>query len=75
MNNIEKARKLFKEELEKDEELRWGYQSNIAMLLHDRFDLTNFEERNDVANAILKLMCDLEGDFVDWRKERTGQHG
>ena len=70
MNDIEKARKLFKEALEKDEELRYGYQSNIAMLLNDRFDITNFKERNEGANAILKLMCDIEGNFVDWRKEK-----
>lgn len=53
-----------------DDELRYSYQSNVAMLLHDRFDLTNFEERNEAANDILKIIFDLEGNFIDWRKKQ-----
>jgi DNA-directed RNA polymerase subunit F len=67
MNNIQNAKEVIKQELEKDEELRLTYQSNIAMLLHDRFDLTNFEERNEAANDILKLIFDIDGDFLDCR--------
>lgn len=72
MNKIQKARGMMKQKLEQDEELRYGYQSNIAMLLHDRFDLPDFRERNEAANDILKLIFEVEGDFVDWRcKEDT----
>ena len=68
MSSFQESREVIKQELERDEELRYTYQSNIAMLLHNKFDLTNFEERNEVANDILKLIFGLEGDFVDWRK-------
>jgi len=57
-----------KQELENDEELRYGYQSNIAMLLHYRFDLPKFRDRNEAANDILKLVFELEGSFIDWRE-------
>jgi len=68
MNNVQKARKMMKQELEKDEELRFAYQSNIAMLLHDRYGITNFDKRNKAANDILKLVFEITGDFVDFRK-------
>ena len=68
MNKVQKARKMMKEELEKDEDLRYGYQSNIAMLLHDRYGIVNFEKRNTAANDILKLVFEIDVDFVDWRK-------
>ena len=60
MNNIQKARETLKQELEKDEELRWGYQSNIAMLLHDRYGIIDYNERNLAANDILKLVFDMK---------------
>lgn len=66
LNKIEKARKLFKEALEEDEGLRWEYQSNIALLLHKEFDLTIFEDKNKIANDILKLICDIEGEFINY---------
>ena len=60
MNNIQKAREMMKQELEKDEELRFGYQSNIAMLLYDRYGITDYNNRNLAANDILKLVFDMK---------------
>ncbi len=63
MNNIQKAREMMKQELEKDEELRFGYQSNIAMLLFDKYNITDFgdyNKRNMAANDILKLVFDMK---------------
>ena len=68
MNNVQKARKMMKQELEKDEELRFAYQSNIAMLLHDKYGVPDFDKRNETANDILKLIFEITGDFVDFRK-------
>ena len=53
---IEEARKTIREALSNDVDLRWGYVSNIAMLLHDRYGITNFNQRNRAASAILKLI-------------------
>lgn len=63
MNNIQEAREIMKQALEKDEEFRFGYQSNIAMLLHDRYNITDFTDynkRNMAAYDILKLVFDIK---------------
>lgn len=37
-----------------------AYQSNVAMLLHDRFGINGHLERNEAAAAILNLIFDLQ---------------
>lgn len=55
MEVIRKARMTMREAL-KDEGLRWGYVSNIAMLLHDRYNITDYDTRNQAAEEILELL-------------------
>ena len=56
------ARKIFKEEFEKSEGFRMGYQANIAMLLHDRYGITDYKTRNAAANDIMAVIFDAK-DF------------
>ena len=63
MNEFKEARKLMNETLLKDKDLYYGYQSNIAMLLHDEqvrnkkpVDYENYVNRNDIAEKIIKLI-------------------
>jgi len=53
--SIKELRELFRKELE-DPDLFFGYQSNIAMLLHDRYGITDHDARNKAAIEILRLM-------------------
>ena len=53
-------RSRMRSELEKDEGLRDGYQSNIAMLLFDKYGIKGYDERNNAANDILNLIFDLK---------------
>ena len=53
--SIKTLREMFRKELE-DEDLRIGYISNIAMLLHDRYGITDYKTRNRAAVDILKLI-------------------
>ena len=55
MNFVQLARYIMREAL-KDEGLKLAYVSNIAMLLHDRYGITNYEERNQAAEDVLDLM-------------------
>ena len=43
----------------RDGEVYSVYISNIAMLLHDRFDIKDYQERNSIAREIMKLVFDL----------------
>lgn len=54
MNKIQKARKVMRDAFEKDEGFKLGYVSNIAMLLHDRYGITDIDIRNKAAEDILK---------------------
>lgn len=59
MNEIERARKVMRDAFEVDQEsggLKDGYISNIAMLLHDNYGITNYDKRNQAAEDILKLI-------------------
>lgn len=56
MNKIAKARKVMRDEFEKDEGFKEAYVANIAMLLHDRYGIRNYEKRNAAAEDILKLV-------------------
>ena len=61
MSSFSDARIVFGWHLRHDDGLRLTYEANIAMLLHDRFGITNFEARNKAAHAILNLMFDDVG--------------
>jgi len=56
MRKIKKARKTMRKAFEKDGSLLVGYVSNIAMLLHDKYGMTNYEKRNRAAKDILRLI-------------------
>lgn len=56
MKRFKRARKIMRKTFEKDGSLRCGYISNIAMLLHDKHGITNYEKRNRAASDILKLI-------------------
>jgi hypothetical protein len=56
MNKIAKARKTIRDAFEKDEGFKLGYVANVAMLLHDRYGITNHEKRTKAANDILNLI-------------------
>jgi len=40
----------------KDKELLLSYEANIAMLLHDRYGITDYKERNQAAHDIMCLL-------------------
>lgn len=57
--DIAEARKIMRMAFENDSEpggLKHAYVSNIAMLLHDRYEITDYETRNEAAKDILKLI-------------------
>jgi hypothetical protein len=56
MNKIAKARKVMRDAFEKDEDFKESYIANIAMLLHDRHGIRNYEKRNAAAKEILELV-------------------
>lgn len=56
MNKIEEARKTMRDAFEESEDFYFGYVSNIAMLLHDRYGITGYKTRNEAAQEILKLI-------------------
>ncbi len=56
MNKIEKARKIFKNAFEKDDYFKQVYISNVAMLLHDRYGITDYERRNKAGEDIINLI-------------------
>ena len=53
---IENARKQLCRAFDENEDFRQTYVSNIAMLLSDKYGITNWEERNNAAEDILKLI-------------------
>lgn len=48
-----------------DDDLRIGYQANVAMLLHDRYGITDYETRNKAANDILNKIFDMDCEPLD----------
>ena len=56
MRRFKRARKVMRKSLKKDGGLLVGYVSNIAMLLHDKYGITNYEKRNRAARDIIKLV-------------------
>jgi len=61
---IEKARKTMRKAFEKDGGFLVGYVSNIAMLLYDKYGITDYEKRNRAAKDILQLLF--------WDKKEEG---
>jgi predicted hydrolase (HD superfamily) len=53
---IENARRILCREFNEDEEFRQSYIDNIAMLLHDKYGIINYEERNNAAEDIMNLI-------------------
>ncbi len=51
-----RARKRMAHALRSDEGLRIGFVANVAMLLHDRYGITEPETRDRAANEILNLI-------------------
>ena len=51
-----------KKHFEKDDNFRETYVSNIAMLLHDKYGITDMAVRNRVANDIMAVIFDAK-DF------------
>jgi len=56
VNQVQRARNAMKEALEKDEDLELAYVANVAMLLHDRYNITDYITRNQAAKDILNLI-------------------
>lgn len=58
MTRFAEARKVMAKILKEDTDLRLGYEANVAMLLHDHYGITGFEQRNQAAKEILNLVFD-----------------
>lgn len=61
VEEIKKARKIFKDAFAEDEDFRYGYQANIAMYIYDHSKL-NRDDCNAIADGIIALI------FEDRRK-------
>ena len=57
---IRLARKIFKKSFEKDDGFRMSYRANIAVLLYDRYDITERDKRDKIADDIMKVIFDAE---------------
>ncbi len=55
-DNLKNAREMMSYHLKHDEGLRIAYVANVAMLLHDRYGIKDYEQRNRAANEILDLI-------------------
>lgn len=56
MNKFARARKTMRKAFEKDPNFAETYIANIAMLLHDRYGITDPIERNNAGTDILELL-------------------
>ena len=54
--SIRQARKAFVEAFKRDPDFRIGYQANIACVLLDRLNITDYETRNTIADEIIKVV-------------------
>lgn len=55
-DKIKAARRVIRDAFSADPNFRFGYQSNIAMLLHDHYGITDHKIRNAAASEIIKLI-------------------
>ena len=60
--SIQEARETIRKSFENDPDFRRGYQDNIAMLLHDRHGITEYDARNAAADDILKLIFESNSE-------------
>ena len=56
MDEIKRSRRIMRDVFEKDADFKYGYVANVAMLLYDRYGITDFDERNAAATDILELI-------------------
>jgi hypothetical protein len=61
LNLFASARQYMGEQIAGDADLAYGYEANIAMLLHDHYGITDYDTRNAAAVDIIKLV------FMDGR--------
>ena len=54
------ARQIFKDAFEEDEGFREAYSANIAMLLHDRYGITDHRTRNKAAIEIMEVIFEAK---------------
>ena len=53
---IKQARKTMAKAFKNDPDFRDSYVANVAMLLHDRYGITDYETRNAAGDDIVKLV-------------------
>ena len=58
--SVKLARKIFKEHFEEDENFRYVYKANIAMLLYDRYGINNCKTRDKAADDIMAVIFDAK---------------
>ena len=58
---IRNAREQMCKAFKTDEDFRRSYVDNIAMLLHDRYGIIDYEKRNKAANDIMELIFCSQG--------------
>lgn len=56
MSKFKRARKTMRKVFEKDADFAETYVANIAMLLHDKYGITNPHERHSAGTDILELI-------------------
>lgn len=59
MSKFSRARRTMSKALSSDAGLMCCYQSNVAMLLHDRYGITDIGARNNAARDILGLIFSI----------------
>ena len=62
---IAEARKEIADAFAADPDFRDGYVANVAMLLHDHFGITGFEDRNKAGDMIVKLIFESDNAVSD----------
>lgn len=53
---VKEARDFIAAEFKADPDFRRGYVDNVAMLLHDRYGITDMETRNRAGDDIVRLV-------------------
>ena len=59
MTQFVEARQIMADAFKKDADLYYGYLANVAMLLHDKYGITDHEKRNQAADDILSLIFSI----------------
>ncbi len=65
MRKIKRARKVMRDAFAADPGFRLSYQANIAMLLCDRYGITDHDKRNTAASDVIALVF---GENEDMQK-------